>query len=164
MSESVTRAEFPGELTLQVHVASALSGNELLPWTSFPCADVISRVRRRLGCRPSRTVTLLHLGSIVKNERYFEAPGNALELTANFSDALSAEERDELVRKIISQTHPGQADERRVEEILMASEASSDDRIVVLTAVQKVGRVLRMAKELCHQDVLAMLYASKQIL
>ena len=87
---------------------------------------------------------------------------------------LSAEERDELVRKIISQTHPGQADERRVEEILMSSEASSDDRIVVLTAVQKFGRVLRMANELCHnereivlaavqQDGLAMLYASKQM-
>ena len=106
MSESATLAKLPGELDLQVHVASALSGNELMPWTSFPRDNVLSHVRRHLGCRPSQPVTLFHCGSILTRERplVLQASWTAIELFASVSDAVSAEVRDELLRKIVSQT------------------------------------------------------------
>ena len=149
----------PSQCLLQVHVVSALSGNELMPWTWFPRDDVLSHVRRHLNCRPSRPVTLFHLGSTPTTERplVLEASWTALELSATVSDAVSADVRDELLRKIISQTN-----DVGVEKILMSSEAFSDDRIIVLAAVQKFGRVLRVASELCQSDREIVLAAVQQ--
>ena len=124
-----------------------------------------------LSCRPSWPVTLFHCGSIPTRERplVLQASWTAIELFASVSDAVSAEVRDELLQKIVSQT-----DKLGVEEILMSSEACSDDRIIALAAVQKCGQVLRVASELCRndqeivlaavqQDGLALQYASKEL-
>ena len=82
-----------------VRVSNAVSGGVLVAQTRIPCARLVSTVLDLLGSRPSRPVTLLHFGRVVDSE--FSVPDGAhVELTATTGDALTVEDREELVRDL----------------------------------------------------------------
>ena len=82
-----------------VRVSNAVTGGVLLVQTRLPCAQLLSTVLALLGSRPSRPVTLLHGGCVVDSE-FSVHDGAYVELTAMTGDALTAEDREELVRQL----------------------------------------------------------------
>jgi len=76
-----------------VRVLHALNGHQLLPETAIAFADFRRNLLAAMDVRPSRTVTISY-DSAVLGYDFQPSPGGALDLTATFSDRLSAEERE----------------------------------------------------------------------
>ena len=131
---------------LHVRVTSAIAGTELLPWTPFPCVDFGTHVLAALGSRPSRPVILFHGGEPVDND-FAVAADTQVELTATTGDALTAEDREELLQKL--RDARGQAGPLVFQAF---SGGARDDMVVVLAAVRICGSALEFASELCKDD------------
>ena len=81
-----------------VRVIQALTGEELLPDTELPCANLAEAVRAALGSRPSRPVTLFLNHVLVADAQV--APDDRVEFAAVLGEAVAVEERQEHVQRL----------------------------------------------------------------
>ena len=138
-----------------VRVLNGVSGCELLPQTRIGSARVASTVLGLLGSRPSRRVTLFHLGRVVESD--YSVPDGALfELTATIGDALTYEDREDLVDEL---TRAHEVRGWCCHVFQRFSDAARDDRALVLVAVGLDPFCLRNASELLRNDRVIVLVA-----
>ena len=134
-----------------VRVSNAVSGAVLLPRTRVPCAQLVSTVLGLLGSRPSRPVKLLLNGWMVDGVVDFPLVphGEYLHFTATTGDALTFEDREDLVRDL---SHACEIKGWCCHVFVRFSIAARDDRAVVLIAVALDPECLQDASEALRND------------
>ena len=143
---------------VRVRVTNAVSGKEMLATTSLPRQNVVRRLRVELGSRPSRPVEIFQAGALAGEE--FEVPQHpvdgVLPFTAIVSDALTEQEREELLRSFTL----GYS----LLLFLGMSPAARDDKVIALEAIHQdgCGRILQFASETLQGDFDVVLASVRQ--
>ena len=133
-----------------VRISNAVSGVVLVEETAILCAGLVTTVRGMLGSRASRHVTLFYLGCVVDVD--FTVPDGAeVELTAAVGDALTFEDRDQLVHQLRHACHRDVRG-RCARVFATFSTAARDDRSVVLAAVGLDRHCFQHASEALRND------------
>ena len=137
--------------SVYVRVSNGVSGAVLMPQTRIPCAQLVSTVLGLLGSRPSRPVKLLLNGWMVDGVVDFPLVphGEYLHFTATTGDALTFEDREDLVRDL---SHACEIKGWCCHVFVRFSIAARDDRAVVLIAVALDPDCLQDASEALRND------------